>query len=317
MARLAYTLLLAACLLLPATARAGQVVPEPLSAMAELMATAKQAERFAATVSAEMGMSEDPTEPYTVYYAANQSDAGLTDEDLYGDDLLLEDELGPADGSTGAPPVPDPFEGYNRAMFGFNDFVYRALLDPLAQGYTFVLPQPVRNRVSDFFYNLKFPIRFVNNLLQGKVTKACEELSLFICHTAFGAGGLYAWERDQYPQPQDFGLTLGYYGGHERAYLILPFFGPSSARDGFGQLADSFLWPPTYLDPWYWPVAVRGGEAVNSTSFRLGDYEALIDNALDPYEAMKDAWTQYRWRELQMTHGNIPYKSEDTKGGVY
>jgi phospholipid-binding lipoprotein MlaA len=40
-------------------------------------------------------------------------------------------------------------------------------------------------------------------------------------------------------------------------------------------------------------------ESVNTTSFHLGDYEALKGAAIDPYVAIRDAYVQHRTEVLK------------------
>jgi phospholipid-binding lipoprotein MlaA len=80
---------------------------------------------------------------------------------------------------------------------------------------------------------------------------------------------------------------------------MLPVLGPMTFRDGLGKVGD------TLLDPVFWAVdgtgtsvALRAGETVNDTSFRIGDYEALKQAALDPYTAIRNGYVQSRARRI-------------------
>lgn len=140
----------------------------------------------------------------------------------------------------------DPLEPMNRAVFTFNDNVDRAVFKPLAKGYKAVTPKPVQNGVRNVFSNLDDVTEFANNLLQFKVQAACSDLMRVTVNTTFGFLGLFdvASEMRLPKHNEDFGQTLGRWGIKSGPYLVLPFLGPSSFRDGVGLAVDS-----TYTDP--------------------------------------------------------------------
>ena len=231
----------------------------------------------------------------------------------YGDDDIWDENgqiikkgSGPAHMSVAdaAAETPDPIEGWNRAMFGFNDKLYFWALKPVAQGYGYVVPERPRLWVQNFFHNLMYPVRFVSLVLQGKPDAAAVETSRFITNTAFGLGGLGDVAGDLKPYKpipsteQDLGLTFGYWGVDNGMYLVWPFIGPSSARDTVGYAGDYFLTPASYINPWYWSVAAKGYEKVNAISFRIGDYEAVKEASLDPYEAVRDGYLRMRYKKM-------------------
>jgi phospholipid-binding lipoprotein MlaA len=197
--------------------------------------------------------------------------------------------------------VPDPLESMNRAFFEFNDKLYFWVLKPAATGYKTVVPEEARVCVRNFFHNLAFPVRAVNNLLQGKLFGAFEETCGFLVNSTVGLGGLadiaaaVGLERHD----EDLGQTLAVYGSGPAFYIHWPFFGPSTLRDTFGTAGDLFLDPLTYLgDTWYAPWS-RGLNVVNETSLRIGDYESLKKAALDPYVALRDAYYQNRLSKIK------------------
>jgi len=97
----------------------------------------------------------------------------------------------------------------------------------------------------------------------------------------------------------DLGQTLGVYGLGQGFYLVWPILGPSSARDSIGIVGDFFLYPVSYINPWYDWLAVRAYEEVNDTSLRIGDYEFIKEAAIDPYVALRDAYGQYRQKKVE------------------
>jgi phospholipid-binding lipoprotein MlaA len=200
--------------------------------------------------------------------------------------------------------TPDPLEGWNRMWFGFNDKLYFWALKPVAQGYSYVIPERPRLWVHNFFTNLMFPVRFTSLMLQAKFDAAAVETSRFIGNTAFGLGGLADVTSDSKPfhpipsTDQDLGLTFGYWGMGNGFYLVWPFIGPSSGRDTLGYAGDYFLTPTSYLNPWYWSMGTKAYDKVNEVSRRIGDYEALKDASVDPYVAVRDAYLRLRFKKM-------------------
>ncbi|BBO83493.1 hypothetical protein DSCO28_40590 [Desulfosarcina ovata subsp. sediminis] len=203
--------------------------------------------------------------------------------------------------------VADPIVGFNRAMFAFNDKLYFWVLKPVAIGYRTVFPTPVRLGVKNFFYNLLTPVRFVNCLLQGKDEAAKGEFIRFMVNTTYGVGGLFNPAKNYpglTPPAEDFGQTLGLYHAGNGFYIVWPLFGPSTLRDTVGSVGDWALNPLTFikliqvdageLTTTTTGAAVFGLRTVNDTSFHIGDYEALKNAALDPYEAFRNAYIQNR-----------------------
>jgi phospholipid-binding lipoprotein MlaA len=200
--------------------------------------------------------------------------------------------------------TPDPLEGWNRAMFTFNDKLYFWAVKPVAQGYSFVVPERPRLWVHNFFHNLMYPVRFTSLMLQAKFDAAAVETSRFIGNTAFGLGGFADITADSKPYKpipsveQDLGLTFGYWGAGNGFYLVWPFIGPSTGRDTLGYAGDYFLTPATYLNPWYWSMGTKGYDKVNEVSMRIGDYEALKEASVDPYVALRDAYLRMRYKKM-------------------
>lgn len=229
--------------------------------------------------------------------------------------LAAQPALGPAPGSAddaafdafeefGKPPrkVNDPLEGFNRFMFGFNDRFYFWIWRPAARGWAFVVPEPARVGVNNFFVNLTFPIRFVNATLQVKPRKAGNELRRFLVNTTVGIGGLFdpatgllGW---QAPRPEDFGQTLAAAGVGPGVPLVLPFLGPTNLRDALGMVPDGFLTPYVYYTTPLESTAIRAADVFNSSSLHLGEYETLRQDALDPYTFFRDAYKQNRRKEI-------------------
>jgi phospholipid-binding lipoprotein MlaA len=198
--------------------------------------------------------------------------------------------------------IADPLEPFNRAMFTFNDRMYFWLLKPVAQGYNAVIPEPARVSVSNFFYNLRYPVRAVSCLLQFDFSCFAIESTRFVINTTLGIAGFFdpaSSDPNLRKNDVDLGQTLGTYGVGQGFFFIWPVVGPSSPRDTVGLVGDFFLYPVSYLDPWYVWLAVRGYQEINATSLVIGDYEAFKAAAIDPYVSMRNAWAQYRQKKVE------------------
>ncbi|CAB1067857.1 Outer-membrane-phospholipid-binding lipoprotein MlaA [Olavius algarvensis Delta 1 endosymbiont] len=217
------------------------------------------------------------------------------EEDEYDDEYDDEDEYAEDED---VELIPDPWIEMNQGLYAFNDKLYFWLLKPVAKGYGLIIPPELRQGIVNAFYNIRFPVRFINCLLQGKFRKSGYEFGQFFINTTAGCLGLLnpaANYPHLQPSREDLGQTFAVWGFGNGAYLMLPFLGPSSLRDGLGRLGDIFLDPIWWVPVDIWTsVAIRAGEAVNETSLRIGEYEALKDAALDPYVMLRNAYVQNR-----------------------
>jgi phospholipid-binding lipoprotein MlaA len=193
------------------------------------------------------------------------------------------------------PPDPDPLEPVNRAVYRFNDVADRYLIRPVAQGYEAVVPQPVRSSVTRFFENLGMPVVIVNDLLQGKFDEAGQDTARFVVNSTVGIGGLFDPATEVgLPQPnEDLGQTLAVWGVPAGPYLVIPFWGPTTLRDAVGDLGDAQYGLLASYDD----TSVRDKAVVLfaiNTRARLLGTDSAIENALDPYLFVRDAYLQRR-----------------------
>ena len=199
----------------------------------------------------------------------------------------------------------DPLEPFNRTMFRFNNGLYDYVFRPVSKGYVKVTPAPVRVGLGNFFTNLKFPIRFVSTLLQGKLKHAGLEVKKFYVNTVAGLGGFIRIS-DDVPDiadlpSEDLGQTFGVWGIHNGPYLVLPVLGPGTARDTVGLVGDYFLNPMhwnqlQHVDDyhWWWDTALQATDTVSSLPELLKLYDEEKKAALDPYLSVRSAYIQYR-----------------------
>jgi phospholipid-binding lipoprotein MlaA len=209
--------------------------------------------------------------------------------------LLLAMTAGLAGCATGSNPQ-DPYEGFNRGVYKFNDGLDRAVLKPVAKGYVAVTPSFVQTGVSNFFGNLSDVWTAANQFLQGKGEAGFSDVTRVLVNSTFGLLGVIdvASKSGLQKHNEDFGQTLGWWGVQPGPYVMLPLFGPSTARDTVALPVD------LYGDPWHYkdPTNVRN----IGTALRLVDKRAsLLDSsnllagaALDPYEFLRDGYLQQR-----------------------
>ncbi len=190
----------------------------------------------------------------------------------------------------------DPLEPFNRGVYQFNETLDKYVVKPVAEGYRFVLPQPVRTTVSNFFSNINDVTVLANNVMQGKFLAALDDFSRIAINSTIGLLGLLdiASEAGILKHEEDFGQTLGVWGLPDGPYIVLPFFGPSSGRDAVGRVGDFYIDVATYVDPtsarnWMW------GTRIVSRREELLDATTVLDAAaLDRYEFLRDAYLQRR-----------------------
>ena len=199
----------------------------------------------------------------------------------------------------------DPLSGYNKMMTNINDKFYTHILFPVAKGYKKIVPKPARESVSNFFHNLFFPVRFVNNLLQFKFKNSFEEVERFVINSTVGVAGLFdvaAKKMKIYPHNEDLGQTLGYYGLGGGFHIVLPLLGPSNLRDTVGLVGDMYLDPKIYVDDRGYNLtdndtesfAVGSFNVINRASFDYKKYEAIKKGNVVLYPVLKELYEKHR-----------------------
>lgn len=205
----------------------------------------------------------------------------------------------------------DPMEGFNRAMFSFNEGLDGWVLKPLAEGYRKVVPELVRTGVSNVFGNVDDLWSAVNQALQGKGGNAGLMTMRVLTNTVFGFGGLldFASEMGLERQSEDFGQTLGRWGVPSGPYVVLPVFGPSTVRDTVALPVDKMVGPTALVDGTGPIVSVAVLQAVSVRAGLLSASQMLDDIALDKYSFMRDA---YLTRRLNQVYDGEPPETPDT-----
>jgi phospholipid-binding lipoprotein MlaA len=198
----------------------------------------------------------------------------------------------------------DPIEPVNRAIFDFNDTVDIHVLEPVARAYRNNLPDFMQTGIGNFFNNLRYPSYLVSDIIQGKFDQVLDHTGRFLINSTVGVLGFIDVAED-WGLPdhrEDFGIGLAYHGVPHGPYLVVPFIGPSSVRDGFGLIVDGFL------DPIGWvgysslsagtKVAIAatslGVKVVHTRAGLLQAIEAAKESSVDYYLFAQGAYYQHR-----------------------
>jgi phospholipid-binding lipoprotein MlaA len=200
----------------------------------------------------------------------------------------------------------DPIEGFNRAMYGFNEAVDTVLIKPVAQGYDAVLPAPVRTGVTNFFGNIADLFIGVNNLFQGKPDQAASDLGRVLINSTIGILGLFdvATEAGLEKHEEDFGQTFGRWGVGNGAYVVLPIFGPRTVRDTAGLVLDMAADPVANVSSVPTRNTLLGLRLVDARADLLPADKVIEEAALDKYSYVRDGYLQ---RRRNLVHdGNPP-----------
>jgi len=206
--------------------------------------------------------------------------------------------------------INDPFEKYNRRVFGFNEFMDINIFEPVAKGYRAAVPKLFRDSVRNVIKNLSLPLVCVNSIFQGNAENAMGSFSTFLINTTLGVGGIFdvAGTKKVEYRKEDFGKTFAKYGVGQGPYLIIPFLGPSTTRDFSGYLVEKAADPLSFN-----VLQVGGKEDIVSPAYRislsgmsvLGTRESLINilddvrrDSFDVYATIRSAYLQRRNFEI-------------------
>jgi ABC-type transporter lipoprotein component MlaA len=196
--------------------------------------------------------------------------------------------------------LPDPIEGFNRGSLGFTKGFIDWFFKPLSKGWRFVTPTAVRKSLNKFHYNISYPVRLVSLLLQAEGVKAGKETGRFLVNTTVGIAGFFdpatRWGMPTYRE--DVGLAFARWGNGPGFYLVIPFLGPSSGRDGLGRIFDTALTPTTYL------AGANLFFNMNAFTFKIDGYEALTESEPNIYLPVRALWGIQR--AIAVTHYKIP-----------
>lgn len=213
----------------------------------------------------------------------------------------------------------DPYEPLNRNTYKLNNCIDHTLYRPVAQVYRHLLPEFVRTGVTHFFENLDEPVSFPNDLAQGKIKYASIDVIRFVINSTIGIAGLFdvATKMGLPKHSNSFGNTFAYYSDNKKSpYFIIPFLGPSTFRDTmalpFSVVTYAFTYVPGntafYASSALYYIELRS---------RLLPMDKMLDDAFDPYAAMRDAYLSHRNATIAKNDSMGDYngdKSQITEG---
>jgi len=206
-------------------------------------------------------------------------------------------------------PVNDPWEGYNRKVYAFNEGMDK-VVRPVAVAYDKITPDPVQRGVGNFFRNLYAPVTYVNQVLQGKFRQSVATIGRFLANSTFGLFGFFdiATQMGIPYYEEDMGQTLAKWGYGNSRYLMWPVIGPSTFRDGTGLVVDTFYSPvgQVFHGSNRWGLWIFRGI---DTRARYLDQDEELNKAYDPYVLLRDVWMQNR--EYQIYDGDPPLTDYD------
>ena len=213
------------------------------------------------------------------------------------------------------------FEGASRAMFKFNYALDRAVFEPVSKGYR-SLPLVLRNGTSNVLSNLRSLLTLSNNILQADFSAAANTTGRFIVNSTIGVLGVFD-PADSFglskKGKEDFGQTLGKWGSGTGCYFVLPFLGPTTARDAVGIVGNVFLDPiytvthnretdflignENYQEHNFWFYRGLGG--VDFRAKNIESFESLEKNSIDLYASMKSLYLQDRNIKVKNSKANV------------
>ena len=208
-------------------------------------------------------------------------------------------------------PERDPWEAYNRKIHAFNMGFDRAIFRPVAKGYDYIMPDAPQRGVRNFFRNLAYPVTLLNLLLQGKIEESFTATGRFLMNSTIGVLGFFdvATKVDIPYYEEDFGQTLAVWGWRDSRYLVMPIFGPYTARDFLGRGFYGYFHPVSYAireNNNYVPLVVD----LITLRAELLPFQAELDAAADPYTMVRDVWLQNR--EYRIYDGDPPAPDYDS-----
>jgi len=192
----------------------------------------------------------------------------------------------------------DPYENFNRKMFGFNDRVDNYVAEPISNAYKWITPQFMQTGVFNFFNNLKNVNVVINDVLQAKFSQSAEDTGRFAINSTVGLGGLFdvAKHVGLEQNEEDFDQTLAVWGVPQGSYLVLPLLGPSTSRGIPGAIFDTAANPASYIG-----MPVQLVSMLNTRASAEGALKFIDEAALDPYVFTRESFLQ--WRNNLATDG--------------
>lgn len=198
--------------------------------------------------------------------------------------------------------VQDPIEPVNRGVFWLNHQLYTYVAKPFSTAYEFIFPDLFRRGIRNAYDNVRFPVRFVNHTLQGRLDRTAKETGKFVVNSTAGVGGLMK-PSDKIPAlaevPRaDTGQTFAKWGIPHGPYLVFPLLGPTTCRELVGAAGDTALNPLSWVSLLFpgaaWTLGVTAPGGAHTVPDQMDTYDAATKDALDPYISARTGYIQYR-----------------------
>lgn len=211
----------------------------------------------------------------------------------------------------------DPWESWNRKVFGFNESLDRNVLKPVATTYTEVVPSPVRQAASNFFGNVGDAWSAFNLLLQGRFKPGAEQTMRFAMNSTFGLAGLIdiATPAGIERRREDLGKTFGRWDFGQGPYVVWPLLGPSSLRDSIALPLDRRVSPALFFSDIQSKWALYSVQTIDERANLLRAGELLDAMALDKYSFVRDAYLQRRGNSEkdEEASGKVPPLGDESR----
>ena len=207
----------------------------------------------------------------------------------------------------------DPWQGLNRGIYKFNDVLDRAILKPVAKGYDKVVPKPIDKGIDNILSNIGDVVVLFNDILQLKLVQSASDTGRLLVNSTLGLAGIFdvASPLGMPKHNEDFGQTLGYWGTPSGPYLVLPFMGPSTLRDGIGILPDgavnNVVLNEIGIDELDERLIYSGISVINTRQSLLGASDLLDNSGADPYTFLRESYLQ---RRVQLINDGVAQEEQ-------
>ena len=209
------------------------------------------------------------------------------------------------------------FEGLSRVVFKFNHALDGAIFEPVSKGYR-ALPAAFRIGTGNVVNNLRSLLTFSNNILQADFRSAGNTAGRFAINSTVGILGIFdpattlGFEKKG---KEDFGQTIGVWGGRSGCYFVLPIIGPTTARDAIGLVGNVFLDPVyqithntevmnrSYSEHNYWYYRGTGG--VDFRAKNIESFDSVEKNSIDLYASVKSLYLQDRNKKILNSQSTV------------
>lgn len=191
--------------------------------------------------------------------------------------------------------IDDPLESINRPIFAFNHVFYTWVLNPLAKGYTTIMPDPAEVAVSQFFSNLREPLNSINHLLQASASKSGTSLGRFFINSTIGILGLFDPATEWFDievQKTTLNDTLTSWDVSPGAFIVIPILGQSDLRNGLSTFTETTFAPVTFVSEQPQTLYIQTYDGFHEFSPRVKSYETLYKESDDPYVFFRNMYMQ-------------------------